>query len=272
MAAVARTYKPGIKFDCMTILAGPQGVGKSTLLRCVGKQWYSDNLREFGGKDAQELIQGVWIVEVGELGYMNKTETNQVKQFLSQCEDQYRAAYGRNTQSKPRRCVFFGTTNEDDYLKDTTGNRRFWPVDVDKQPTKYNVFTDLTEDIVDQIWSEAVVGYRMGEKLFLDVELEKLAQGAQEEHTQSDVREGLILAYLEEKIPTDYDVWDIEKQRCWDNGMLKAGGLAFELEARKYICCAEVWEKVLHSDLKFMSQQDSRAINSILKGTKRVGA
>lgn len=268
VAAVARTFQPGIKFDWMTILTGPQGVGKSTLLQRMGRQWFSDNLQNFEGKDAKELIQGVWIVEVGELGYMNKTEANQIKQFLSVREDTYRAAYGRNTQTKPRRCVFFGTTNEDDYLKDATGDRRFWPVDIAKQDCKYDIFSDLTDEVVSCIWAEALTRYRMGEPLHLSAELEKIARGVQEAHKVTDAREGLILNYLDEEIPEGFEAWSEDQKKSWENGMLKAAGTSFKMEKRDKICAAEVWEKVLKSDLKYMSQQDSRVLNNILRGLK----
>lgn len=265
VAAVARTFQPGIKFDWMTILTGPQGVGKSTLLQRMGRQWFSDNLQSFEGKDAKEIIQGVWIVEIGELGYMNKTEANQVKQFLSVREDTYRAAYGRNTQTKPRRCVFFGTTNEDDYLKDSTGDRRFWPIDIAKQKCKYNIFKDLTDDVVGLIWAEALARYQMGEPLHLSEELEKLARIVQAAHKATDTKEGLILKYLDEEIPEGYDTWTEEQKKSWDNGMLKAAGTPFKMVKKDRICAAEVWEKVLKSDLKYMNQVDSRNINNILR-------
>ena len=154
-AAAARALVPGCKFDCMTILSGAQGIGKSTLLRKMGRKWFSDSLTTFTGKEARELVQGVWIVEVGELTALSKAENEQAKQFLSQSEDIFRVAYGRRTNPYPRRCVFFGTSNSLEYLRDKTGGRRFWPVDLTGIPTK-NVFTQLDGEI-DQLWAEAVI-------------------------------------------------------------------------------------------------------------------
>ena len=158
-AAVARVMAPGTKYDYMPILAGPQGIGKSTFLRTLGGRWYSDSLSSFEGKEAAEMIQGTWINELGELNGMTKSETNAVKQFLSKTDDIYREPYGRKTVNFPRRCVFFGTTNDSEFLKDKTGNRRFWPVDVGINKPSKNVFTGLEAEL-DQIWAEAVTAYR----------------------------------------------------------------------------------------------------------------
>jgi len=140
-AAVARAMTPGVKYDYMPIFSGRQGLGKSTFLRLLGRRWYSDSLQTFEGKDAAEMIQGIWINELGELNGLSRSETNAVKQFLSRTEDIFREPYGRHTNPYPRRCVFFGTTNDAEFLRDRTGNRRFWPVDVGLQEPTKNVFT-----------------------------------------------------------------------------------------------------------------------------------
>jgi hypothetical protein len=162
-AAVARAIIGSVKYDYMPIFTGPQGIGKSTFLSILGKEWFSDSLTSFEGKDAAELIQGTWINEVGELTAMTKQETSAVKQFLSKREDIYRAAYGRRTERYPRRCVFFGTSNDSEFLKDTTGNRRFWPVDVGAHLAKKSVWEDLPKE-VDQIWAEAYTYWALGEE------------------------------------------------------------------------------------------------------------
>lgn len=133
---MARAIDGAIKFDTMPIIIGPQGTGKSTLLRTLGGEWFSDSLTTFEGKEAAEMLQGTWINEIGELTAMSHLESNTVKQFLSKTEDIYRAAYGRHTKKYPRRCVFFGTSNDIEILKDITGNRRFWPVDTAVNPVK----------------------------------------------------------------------------------------------------------------------------------------
>ena len=139
-AAVARAVVGGVKYDYMPIFTGPQGIGKSTFLATLGREWFSDSLTTFEGKEAAELIQGTWINEIGELTAIRISITSAVKQFLSKTHDIYRAAYGRQTNKYPRRCVFFGTSNDSEFLKDSTGNRRFWPVDVGVNTTKKSIW------------------------------------------------------------------------------------------------------------------------------------
>ena len=133
--------QPGVKYDTMLILTGAQGMGKTTMLNklALGK-WHTDSLRTFNGKDAAEIIQGTWIVEIGELSAFKWSDLATIKQFLSQVTDRFRAAYGRNVQDYPRRCVFFGTSNDRGYLRDLTGNRRFWPLDVGENIPAKSIF------------------------------------------------------------------------------------------------------------------------------------
>ena len=259
-AAVARAMAPGTKFDCMLILVGSQGIGKSTFFRILGKDWYSDSLATFEGKDAAELIQGYWVIEAGELTGMNKTEMNTVKQFLSKVEDVYRMPYGRRTGNFPRSCVIVGTTNDKEFLKDRTGNRRFWPVDLGYRPPTKCVFTQLAEEI-DQIWAEAVVGWQCGEKLYLEGEVEKEAQKQQEEHKESNPKEGIILEFLKRKIPFDWAQRDLSQRRAfW--GMTKTD--TENLVERDRFCAAEIWCECFLGDLKLMRKSDTMEINSIL--------
>ncbi|RZK47825.1 MAG: P-loop ATPase, partial [Pedobacter sp.] len=130
-SAVARVLEPGCKVDTMLVLQGQQGVGKSKAIRALcGERWFTDDLAEFGSKDAAEQLLGAWFVEVAELGAMNRSEVERVKSFISREVDRFRPAYGRQVVARPRQCVFIGTTNADTYLRDETGNRRFWPVQV----------------------------------------------------------------------------------------------------------------------------------------------
>lgn len=264
VAAVARTYKPGAKFDNMTILTGPQGIGKSTLLDKMGRDWFSDSLQSFEGKDARELIQGTWINEIGELGYMNKQETNQIKQFLSQRVDIFRAAYGRHPEERPRRCVFFGTTNEDDFLKDMTGNRRFWPVDVGVTVPSKNLFAELDNE-VNLIWAEAIVRYQAGEPLHLSKEMEALAVEQQNAHRQENTFEGMVIKYINSDVPVGW-IKMSRTERLPHRSDIPAQDV--QMEPRRYVCANEVWEYGLGRRLEHMKPTDTKSINSIIRAQK----
>ncbi|MBQ9719080.1 MAG: virulence-associated E family protein, partial [Oscillospiraceae bacterium] len=172
-AAVARAMNPGCKFDAMTILYGPQGIGKSTLLDRMSRGWFNDTIRTFDGKEAAELLQGVWLVEIAELEAFKKNEIESIKSFLTRMVDKYRPSYGRHVKDLPRTCVFFGTTNSREFLRDVTGNRRFWPVDVGVCSHNKVVWRDLTAEVIGQLWAEAKVYYMLGEELILTGEVEK---------------------------------------------------------------------------------------------------
>lgn len=259
-AAVARAYTPGLKFDYMTILTGPQGIGKSTLLYKMSNGWFNDSIRTFEGKEASELLQGVWIVEVGELDAFNRSDVGRIKQFLSQQADRFRAAYGRHVKEMPRRCVFFGTTNDAEFLTDRTGNRRFWPVAVGRNKATKSIWNEL-ESEKNQIWAEAVMRYRIGEPLYLSGEVEKEAKEQQENHRKTSTREGIIKDFLEQKIPKDWDKWDLIQRRTFLEGNANYTG---ELVERKKVCALEIWCEALCGDPRYIKNSDAAEINQIV--------
>lgn len=173
LAAVARAYKPGIKFDHVLILEGDQGIGKSTLCQILGGKWYADVNIDPTNKDAVAVISGKWIVELSEMHVTRKSEADTLKAFISRCEDRVRPAYGRTTEDFPRTCIFLGTINPEEnmgYLKDQTGNRRFWPVHIKQLRLK-----ELRED-VHQLFAEARDAFMHGEELYIiDPDTNRLA-------------------------------------------------------------------------------------------------
>ena len=200
VAAIARIYKPGTKFDFILVLNGPQGMGKSTLFALLGKQWFSDSLSisDMKDKTAPEKLQDYWLLEISELTGMKKVDVETVKSFITRTDDKFRQAYGVNVESHPRSCIIVGTTNSDGgFLRDITGNRRFWPVCVNGN-SKYHPW-DLRD--VDQIWAEAIHYYDEGEALYLSSTLADAAYIMQKDAMESDVREGLIDDYLEKLLP-----------------------------------------------------------------------
>lgn len=191
ISAVARVMRPGCKADTVMILEGAQGEGKSTALSVLGGQWFMDTPFTLGDKDAFQAIRGKWIVELGELDSFNKAESTKAKQFFSASTDTYRESYGRRTSDVPRQCVFGGTTNQDEYLKDATGNRRYWPVMCTK------VDLDKLREVRDQLWAEAMSCYLSGDIWWVTKEEEELFTREQEERFVVDEWEGPILEWLE---------------------------------------------------------------------------
>nr|DAY32316.1 MAG TPA: virulence associated protein E [Caudoviricetes sp.] len=267
VAAVARVMQPGIKFDNMVIISGAQGIGKSTFFSYLGKDWFSDSLVTFEGKEAAELIQGRWLIEVGELSGMTKSETNTVKQFLSKTDDIYREAYGRRTAQFPRKCVFFGTTNDTEYLKDPTGGRRFWPVDANSEKATKSVFTDLPTE-VDNIWAEAFVFWQLGEPLYLSKNVEKMARKQQEDHREVSAKAGTVMEFINKRIPADWDSYTLDQRRAyWSFDYKSYRG---DLTKRDRVCAAEVWTECFNKEISTSKRQDIMEINGILRGMEEL--
>lgn len=260
-AAVARVMTPGIKYDTMPVIVGTQGRFKSTLLAKMGGAWFSDSLRNFGTKDAMETLQGTWLNEIAEMQAMNASEIDAVKAFLSKLTDYYRAAYGHYTADRPRQCVFFGTTNTHDCLRDTTGGRRFWPVDIDRQPRIKNVFKDLDEER-NQLWAEAVTRWRLGETLFLPPELEAEAGVIQEDHRERHPWEGAIEQFVSRQIPEDWPNWDLNQRTVYQGGSMATQA---KLITRTRVCAAEIWCELLGKAKGDMQQRFTREINQLLE-------
>jgi len=260
-AAVARIYKPGIKFDNVLVLNGPQGIGKSTLFSILGKEWYSDSLSitDMKDKTAAEKLQGYWILELGELAGMKKVEVETIKSFVTRTDDKFRHAYGATVENHPRSNIIVGTTNaESGFLRDVTGNRRFWPVDVSGVST-YKPW-DLKE--VDQIWAEAIVAYKEGEELFLKGEVAAMAYDAQKEALECDDREGIISEYLEKLLPEDWDEMDLYERRSFlseDDLCSKKGTVK-----RDKVCIMEIWCECFYKERQDLKRADSYEIESIL--------
>jgi predicted P-loop ATPase len=264
-AAVARIFNPGCKFDYILILNGKQGTWKSTFLRKLGKAWFNDSLmlQDTKDKTAAEKLQGYWILEISEMSGLKKTDVETLKAFISRQDDAYRASYGRHVTPHPRQCIFIGTTNaETGFLRDTTGNRRFWPVQCEtgKDPR------DISDDEVNQIWAEALTRYKQGEKLYLTKEIEAVAEEQQETFLEQDDRISMIEVYLEKLLPEDWDSYDTYKRRCYIQGddILSAAGKV----KRQTVCVAEIWCECFNKEWSTIKKIDSYEINGLLKSVK----
>lgn len=276
LAAVRRVYEPGCKFDNMLILSGGQGIGKSTLLDRLGGKFFNDNLTfdDMRSKEAAEKIQGSWILEIGELKGMRKMDVESVKAFISRREDKFRGAYGRHVQTLPRQCVIFGTVNNvSGYLKDVTGNRRFWPIELSGETDGRKPW-DITEADRGQMWAEVLNRYRSGNKsLLLSPEAEKIAELKQTEALEHDDREGFVAEYLAEPLPDNWENMSIDARQSYLDGDDILEKTGEETHARKYVCSLEIWCECFRRRQSDMERRDSTAISGILLrlGWKRAG-
>lgn len=262
VAAVARIYEPGTKFDSVLILNGPQGIGKSTFFARLGIKWFSDSLTitDMRDKAAAEKLQGYWLLELGELAGIKKTDVETVKSFVSRTDDKYRASYGVNVESHPRQCVVVGTTNsETGFLRDITGNRRFWPVRVSGDSIKKA--WDLKD--IDQIWAEVLYVYRKGEDLFLKGNEAQIAISQQADAMETDDREGLVREYLEKLLPENWSAMDLYERRNFLSGG-DFGTTAIGVDKRKLVCPMEIWCECFGKDSANLKRADSYEITTIM--------
>lgn len=266
IGAVARIYRPGCKMDNTLILVGPQGYGKSTFIQKLAKSavWFSDSLYVYSGKEAMEAVRGKWIIELAELAGMKKAEIETIKSFISGEKDSFRAAFKRHSEDNPRQCVFIGSTNEQEFLRDQTGNRRFWPVDIAVNERNKSVFVNL-DDEVDQLWAEAKAAFIAGEPWHADYELTNLAVEVQQAHTESNELSTIISNYLNKELPAEWDDMSMEDRILFFEGYSehKPGGYY-----RDRVCTLEIWQECMLGKAKDFNRQRQMEINNAMKGLK----
>ena len=247
-AAVHRIFSPGHKFDSAIVIGGAQGIGKTRLIKTLGKgKWYGE-LSSFDNKIAMEEITGSWIVEIAELSAMNKQQLEQQKSFISAESTRYRQPYGHLPKDFPRQCVFIGSTNRNEYLKDSTGNRRWWPIDCSVK----SVDIDKLEGEVDQLWAEAYeVLFMKGWRTYLEGEALEIAMRAQKEKMEADEWEGIIEAWLA-----------VEAYK--DRYISQLGSISGPLEHRERVCIQEIWEDCLNQSSHQPRKYDRNRIGGIM--------
>lgn len=260
VAAVARILRPGIKFDNVLVTVGDQGLGKSYILKQLGGAWFSDSLTTVLGKEAYEQLQGAWIIEMAELSATRKAEAEAIKHFISKQEDMFRVSYDRHVSIFPRQCVFFGTTNDSSFLRDRTGNRRFWPVKVGEKSPNKDLFKDFTQYEIDQIWAESVQLFKDGESIWLDKDTEQLANEIRDIHTEEDPYVGIIQKFLDTPIP---DGWDDLEQFEKINYLSSEDHDGKRL--RQHTCIIEIWIECLRGKENNCTSQARREISAALK-------
>ena len=258
VAAVNRIYNPGYKFDNVPVIGGAQGIGKTTFIETLArKSWYGE-LTSFDPKVAVEETQGRLIVEINEMGATNRHDLEMQKSFISSRSTTVRLAYARHPVEYFRQFVLIGTTNQSEYLKDSTGNRRWWPID-SNMPYGENIDFEKLEREVDQIWAEAYMLYMIEEEsTMLSKEAQAIARSLQEEKRESDPWQGVIEAWLNKKVGSGrYD-----DNPDFDN-LDSADGL------RDRVCCAEIWEDCLKMRGRDMRRMDSNRISAIMDGMEK---
>ena len=265
-AAVARIYVPGIKYDCVTVLDGDQGIGKSTIVKdLVTQEYYSEtlSLTDMNDKSGAEKLQGFWVIEIAELAGMKKADIEKVKAFLSTCDDKYRPSYGRTVESHPRQCIVIATVNgERGYLRDITGNRRFWIVKVHQKRLKKA--WNFDEDFRAQFWAEAKKIWLSGEPLFLEDDLLEEAEKMQRGAMEADERVGMVEEYLDTPLPDDWDSMDYCSRRNYLTGTEFGSPEHKGQNIRTEVSNAEIWCECFGKSKEDLKPVDSYAIAALM--------
>ena len=251
-AAIKRVLEPGCKFDTMVVLGGT---------------WYTDNLTlaDTRDKSGAEKLMGIWIVEISELAGRNKAEEESIRSFITRTDDKFREAYGRRVISHPRQCVFFATTNaQNGFLRDITGNRRYWPINA--PGTGHKKSWDMTDDDVRQIWAEAKHYFQAGESLCLPPNLQEEACARQRQELETDELEGVILDYLDTPIPLEWSQMDLpQRLNFLQNENSGPGTQRTGAERRTEISPIEIWcECFKKNKADYNGKTDGRRIITVL--------
>lgn len=268
LGAVNRIYDEGCKFDMTVVLQGQQGIGKTTAINRLALE-YSTSIDEEIDKDVVLQIISHWIVEIEEMQLSKKAEAKKVKKFLSATVDDFRAPYGRGVQKIKRHNVFVGTTNDKTYLKDKTGNRRFYPLLCGEQPTEKSVF-EIDRGTILQIWAEVYTWYLSNETLLCSKETEEYMNELRGKATEIDVAQELIQQYLEIEVPKDwntkkdYEKKEYIKEALSSRPMIKTGDILIK---RDRVSTREILSELFDEDIKpdFRGNQTTKKIHEIMQ-------
>lgn len=275
-AAVARVMQPGCKYDYCLIITGAEGIGKSTLLNAMGGKWFSDSLLTMEGKQGMEQLRGAWLIELGELSGMKRSDVEAVKTYISRQNDIYRAAYGMVVKPHPRQCVFCGTTNEKYFLKSETGDRRFWVIKIEPELRKHGSVKEAIMADRDQIWAEAVRRWQEGEKLYLPADLEAEARQRQKEYNDNsdDPIKSLLAVFLDKRLPVDWATWELSRRKAYftQTEPLDADGVV----ERDRVCvaefiCEQLGRSMSDKEYKYMARRVANLLDE-MDGWERISA
>lgn len=264
IAAVARVFEPGIKFDYMVVFVGPQGIRKSSFIEKIAGEWYSSGPPNFDSKIGGEYMQSAWIVEIDEMVALTKSTSQQSKTFITRCSDEYRVPYDTCVRKYPRKCIMIGTTNELNFLRDKTGNRRFLPITLSKEKVKSD-FEQLDEQFVRQLWAEAYVMYQERKPLRLSDEMEIYAENIREHHIYTDPLEELIEEYLNMPRPNQWgNMVPEERHDYFKRYMYEAIKSEEETWYVKEICPNEIRKECLGKFEQSFNAYESKKIGEAL--------
>jgi len=275
VAAVARIFNPGCKYDYVLTMAGPEGIGKSTLIAKLAGQWFDDCLGsiDIKSKEAMEHIHGgVWHEEMAELVNYDRAENETFKGFVSRTQDCFRASYGRHKETHLRKLIFWATTNNLNFLRGDQGNRRFMPISVGEALPRKSVFVDMKNER-DQIWAEAVELFKHDTPIYLDSDMEALARERQRSFNEIEIdeRKGIIEAFIATPVPSNWYTLPRAQRQDWfkygrslepgDNGI-----------RREYICVAELENECFRRPVSRYEARDINAIMKTIEGLEYVGS
>jgi len=253
ISAAARAMEPGCKADNVLVLTGRQGIGKTVFFETIGSRFYTGDfsLGEIDSKDGKIKLQSSFIVEFSELAGISKKDNESIKSFLTRREDNYRPLFDHFSGKFPRHCAFCATTNEDFFLRDPTGNRRWWPIVCQGNTKPVSEWKKELEDILPQLWAEAMYLYKENESWWLNEKEIEDAEKIQNKYSTAadDEYQGLLINFLEKEIPWNWEkLSDSERANFY---YLKNED--FNTHKRDYVCVAEIKKYV--SELRNFSSQ-----------------